>query len=81
VALRLWGRRGQGKSSGLAGGLRRGRGWEGARVREGPTCVRFWGGQVTGELSRRGRAAVAAGSIAPASLRFVPSNAWEGELQ
>jgi hypothetical protein len=80
VALRLWGRRGQGKSGGLAGGLGWGRGWEG-RVREGPACVRFWGGQVTGELSRWGRAAVAAGGFALASPRFAPGNAWEGELQ
>jgi hypothetical protein len=68
AALGPWGRRGWPKSGDLAGGLGRGRRREGSRGREGPACVRFWGRQVTGELSRRGRAAVAAGGFAPAKI-------------
>jgi hypothetical protein len=71
---RARGRRGWQKSGSLAGGLGQGRVWKGARDRDGLACVRFWGGKVTGELSRRDRAAVAAGGFTPASLRFAPGN-------
>jgi hypothetical protein len=81
VALGPWGRRGWLKFGSLAGGLGRGRGWGGSRVREGPACVRFRGGTAAGEQHGRDRAAVATGVFAPATLRCTPSNVWEGELQ
>jgi hypothetical protein len=66
---------------GLAGGLGRGRGWGGSRVREGPACGRFRGGTAAGERRGGDWAAVAAGGLAPATLRCAPGNVWEGELQ
>jgi hypothetical protein len=38
----------------------------------------FGAGWATGERHGGDRAAVAAGGVAPASLRFVPGNAWAG---
>jgi hypothetical protein len=59
------GRRGWPKSDDLAGGLGRGRGWEGSRGRVRPIRVLVWGGRTTGEQARRRPAAVAVGAVVP----------------
>jgi hypothetical protein len=54
------GRRGWPKSGDLAGGLGQGRGWEGSRGRERPTCGSSLGWKAAGQGERRGLAVPAA---------------------
>jgi hypothetical protein len=75
------GRRGQGKSGGLAGGLGRGRGWEGARGRARPIRVRVWGKRTAGEQARRRPAAVAVGADASVKIGTGQGNTQQCELQ
>jgi hypothetical protein len=74
AALGPWGRRGRPKSGDLAGGLGRGRGWEGSRSRTGPVWVLTHGGNSAGGRARRRPAAAAAGGSCSGELRLGLSN-------
>jgi hypothetical protein len=67
-------------SGDLAGDLDRGVLGKALEVWGGGLVCGFGADRAAGERHGGDRAAVAAGDVAPASLRFVPSNVWAGEL-
>jgi hypothetical protein len=82
VALGSWGRHGWSDSGDVAGGLGRGSGWGGSRVRLGPFWVLTCGGEMAGRHGRRSQVAAGVGAGAPASLRSGLGNRqWKDLLQ
>jgi hypothetical protein len=75
------GRRGWPKSGNLAGGLGRGRVWEGSRSRVRPIRVLVWGRRTTGEQAQRRPATVAVGAVAPVKIGAGQGNSQRCELQ
>jgi hypothetical protein len=77
------------RSSGYGGGvawmnsgdLDRGVLWKALGVVGDQLVCGFGADRAAGERHGGDRAVVAAGGVAPASLRFVPGNVWAGEVQ
>jgi hypothetical protein len=78
VVLGQRGRRGRPESGDLAGGLGRGRGWEGSRGRARPTCGPSWGRDAVGKGGTAVRLVLAAATGGTGEGAAWATKAWLG---